>query len=90
MWAKSLAAGLLALPFTAAVIGPITLSWPGRLDTIALPWLLMAFPLWIGVMALVFSARSGRRAWAWMGGATVVAYGSLHAFKLLGWIQVVA
>lgn len=88
MWGKSLAAALLGLPFTAAVVGLISLSWPGRPEVVTLPWLLMSFPIWILVMSAVFTARSGRRAWAWMGGLTAFAYGLLHLFKLLGWIQV--
>jgi hypothetical protein len=90
MWGKSLAAALLGLPLTAAFIGLVTLSWPGRSEVVTLPWMLMAFPLWIGIMATVFAARSGLRAWAWMGGLTVLGYALLHGLKWLGWIQVVA
>jgi hypothetical protein len=88
MWAKSLAAALLGLPLTTAVIGLLALSWPGRAEVVTLPWLLMAFPLWIGLMSLAFAARSGPRAWMWMGGATVLGYGLLHGLKLLGWLGV--
>lgn len=90
MLAKALAAALLGLPLTVAVIGLITLHWPGRPDIITLPWLLMSFPLWIGIMSLVFAARSGLRAWMWMGGATVLGYGLLYVLKMLGWIIVAA
>ncbi|UXH76230.1 hypothetical protein [Roseateles amylovorans] len=90
MWGKSLAAALLGLPLTTAVIGLITLSWPGRPEVITLPWLLLSFPLWILVMSAAFSAQSGRRAWAWMAGLTAGSYGLLHLLKLLGWVQVAA
>lgn len=86
--AKALAAALLGLPLTTAVIGLLTLSWPGRPEIITLPWLLLSFPLWIGIMSLCFVARSGARAWMWMGGATVIGYGLLHALKTVGWIAV--
>lgn len=88
MWAKALAAALLGLPLTAAVIGLLALSWPGQPERVTLPWLLLAFPLWIGLMSLAFAARSGVRAWLWMGGATVLGYGMLQTLKLLGWIAV--
>lgn len=85
MWAKSLAAALLGLPLTVGIIGLIVLLWPGELTRITLPWLLMAFPLWIGVMSLAFLSRSGGRAWMWMGGSTLLCFGLIHAIKLLGW-----
>lgn len=88
MLAKALAAALLGLPLTAAVIGLLTLSWLGRPEIITLPWLLMSFPLWVGIMSFCFAARSGLRAWIWMGGATVIGYGLLHGLKTLGWIVV--
>lgn len=88
MWAKSLAAALLGLPLTAGLIGLVVLLWPGELVRHTLPWLLLAFPLWIGVMSLCFAARSGLRAWLWMGASTVLCFAALHLLKLLGWTAV--
>lgn len=88
MWAKSFAAAVLGLPLTAGLIGLLVLLWPGELTRITLPWLLLAFPLWIGVMSLCFAARSGTRAWLWMGGGTLLCFALLHAAKLLGWTAV--
>lgn len=85
MLAKSLAAALLGLPLTAGIIGFVVLLWPGELTQVTMPWLLMAFPLWIGVMSLAFLAKSGWRAWAWMGGGTVVFFALIHAIRVLGW-----
>ena len=85
MWAKSLAAILLGLPLTAGIIGLIVLLWPGDLQRITLPWLLMAFPLWIGLISLAFHAKTGWRAWVWMGGGTLLCFGLLHLVKMLGW-----
>lgn len=90
MWAKVLAAILLGLPLSAAVIGLLALAWPGRPEIVTLPWLLMAFPLWVGVMSLAFAARTGLRAWLWMGGATALGYGLLHGLQALGWIGAAA
>ena len=50
-----------------------------------MPWLLLAFPFWVGVMSLAFLAKSGWRAWAWMGGATLACFALIHVAKLLGW-----
>lgn len=85
MWARSLAAALLGLPLTVGLIGLVVLLWPGELVRITLPWLLLAFPVWIGVMSLAFVARSGWRAWAWMGGGTMSCFALIHGAKLLGW-----
>ncbi|WP_213603091.1 hypothetical protein [Pseudoxanthomonas japonensis] len=85
MWAKSLAAALLGLPLTVGVIGLIVLVWPGELERITLPWLLLAFPLWVGVMSLAFLARSGWRAWAWMGGGTLLCFALIQGAKWMGW-----
>lgn len=85
MWAKSLAAALLGLPLTVGIIGLVALLWPGPVERTALPWLLMSFPLWIGVMSMAFAFRSGLRAWLWMGGATALCFALIHGAKLLGW-----
>ena len=45
----------------------------------------LAFPVWIGVMSLAFVAKSGWRAWAWMGGGTLSCFALIHGAKLLGW-----
>jgi len=85
MWARSLAAALLGLPLTVGIIGLVVLLWPGELARITLPWLLLSFPLWIAVMSLAFLAKSGWRAWAWMGGGTLLCFALIHAARLLGW-----
>lgn len=85
MWARSLAAALLGLPLTVGIIGLVVLLWPGELTRITLPWLLLSFPLWIAVMSLAFLAKSGWRAWAWMGGGTLLCFALIHAARLLGW-----
>lgn len=85
MWAKSLAAALFGLPLTVGIIGLVVLVWPGDLERITMPWLLMSFPLWIAVMSSAFSARSGPRAWLWLGGGTLLCFGLIHVVKILGW-----
>lgn len=85
MLGKSLAAAVLGLPLTVGLIGMVALVWPGDLTRITLPWLLLAFPVWIGVMSLAFLASSGARAWAWMGGCTALSFALIHLIKWLGW-----
>ena len=85
MWGKSLAAALLGLPLTVGLIGLAVLLWPGELQRITLPWLLLSFPLWVGVMSLAFLAKTGWRAWAWMGGTTLLCFALIYAAKALRW-----
>lgn len=85
MWGKSLAAALLGLPLTVGIIGLAVLLWPGELQRITLPWLLLSFPLWVGVMSLAFLAKTGWRAWTWMGGATLLCFALIYTAKGLGW-----
>jgi len=85
MWARSLAAAVLGLPLTVGLIGLIVLLWPGPLERITLPCLLMAFPVWIGLMSLAFLSRNGWRTWAWMGGGTLLCFALIHLVKWLGW-----
>ena len=85
MWARSLAAATLGLPLTVGMIGLLVLLWPGELNRITMPWLLMSFPLWVGLMAAAFAARTALRAWLWLGGATVVCFALIAAIKALGW-----
>ncbi|MCD7098547.1 hypothetical protein [Stenotrophomonas sp. MMGLT7] len=87
MWGKSLAAALLGLPLATLLVGLAALLWPGSLQVNALPWLLMLFPVWIGVMAVAFAFASGLRAWLWLGGATALCFALLQAAKALGWTE---
>lgn len=85
MTGKWTAAILLGLPLSTGLVGLIALLWPGKLEVHTLPWLLMSFPVWIGVMSAAFACRSGARAWLWLGGATVLVFAALYAAKALGW-----
>lgn len=88
MWPRWLAALLLGLPLTIGIIGVCALAWPGRAEITALPWMLLAFPVWITAMSLAFAFKSGLRAWLWLGGATLAGFGLLYGLKALGWIGV--
>lgn len=90
MWARYLAAAVLGLPLSVGLIGLAALAWPGDQAVTALPWMMLAFPLWITVMTLAFVFKSAWRAWLWLGGATLASFALLHGLKVLGWIGVQA
>ena len=87
---RSWAAALLGLPLTIGLVGLVALAWPGRQEITALPWMLMVFPVWIGAMSLAFVFGTSRRAWQWLGGATLLCFALLYGLKALGWIAVAA
>lgn len=41
----------------------------------------MVPPLWLGTLGLVYFFQSGLRAWLWLAGANVLAYGVLWSLK---------
>lgn len=90
MWARYLAAALLGLPLSVGLIGLIALAWPGDQQVTTLPWVMMAFPVWISMMTLAFVFKSALRAWLWLGSATVASFALLYGFKALGWLAVQA
>lgn len=90
MWARYLAAALLGLPLSVGLIGLVALAWPGNQTITTLPWVTMAFPVWVTVMTLAFVFDSAWRAWLWLGGMTLASFALLYGFKALGWIGVQA
>lgn len=90
MWARYLAAALLGLPLSVSLIGLVALAWPGDQTITTLPWVMMAFPVWVAVMSLAFVFESPRRAWLWLGSATLASFALLYGLKALGWIGVQA
>ena len=88
MWPRWLAALLLGLPLTIGIVGVCALAWPGRTEITALPWMLLAFPVWITAMALAFVFSSGLRAWLWLGSTTLTGFVLLYGLKALGRIGV--
>lgn len=89
MWGKSSAAVLLGLPLAVAVVGLAALL-SGDQARHTLPWLLVFFPVWIGVMSVAFVFQSGARAWLWLGGACLLAYAVLYGLKASGLVMVAA
>ncbi|WP_337842490.1 hypothetical protein [Rheinheimera sp.] len=83
MWGKSTAAAFCGLPLTVAIIGIIALLLPGAEQRWTMSWLLLSFPLWVGLMSLAFLCQNGKSAWKLLLGLTIVCYGLLHGLKLL-------
>lgn len=90
MGARYLAAALLGLPLSVGLIGLFALAWPGAQTVTTLPWVMLAFPVWIAAMTLAFVCKTGLRAWLWLGGATVASFALLYGLKALGWLGVQA
>ncbi len=88
MGVRALAALLLGLPLTVGLVGVFALAWPGDQQVTALPWMLLAFPVWIAAMSLAFMFRSGLRAWLWLGGATLLCFALLYGLKAVHLIGV--
>ncbi|GAB3449385.1 hypothetical protein [Insolitispirillum peregrinum] len=80
-WAKTLAGVIcgfaLALAL-ATLFHQLTPGGPGKL--MLLMWLIS--PLWLTMASLVYLFRDGWRAWGWLGGASVLAYGAVFVSKL--------
>ena len=81
MWAKSTAAVFLGLPLSVGLIGLLALLFPGQQQQLTLPWLLMTFPVWTGVMSSAFLFRSGKLSWLVLGSLTVCCFGLLTLVK---------
>lgn len=83
--AKTLAGTLLGFALALAVSGlfsdlnpAIPLAVRGQLAM----WLVA--PVWLGALAAVYACASGLRAWLWLGGANLLAYGALLALRASG------
>lgn len=81
---KSLAGVFLGFALAIALAGLFAHLGPegleGRNKYQLVMWLVA--PIWLGVLSCVFLFRSGLRAWAWLGGASLLAHGGLHACRL--------
>ncbi len=69
---------LLASALLAALLAGLPISERGQLAMWSVP------PVWMGVLSGVYFFSSGLRAWLWLGGACLLAYGVLLAVRLAG------
>jgi hypothetical protein len=80
---KTMAGLVLGYALAVALSGVIALLTPGGLGGEGKiqfnMWMIP--PLWATVLGFVFLFRDGRRAWWWLGLATVAAFGLLWALK---------
>ncbi|MRW87559.1 hypothetical protein GJ698_26150 [Pseudoduganella sp. FT26W] len=89
MWGKSTAAVFLGMPLSVLVVGFAALLSHDQAST-TLPWLLLFFLVWIGVMTCTFLFKTGLRAWLWMGCLTIAGYAALHFLKASGLLRIAA
>ena len=75
-WSKSLAGIVAGFTLAVAMAGLLAWAGPGGVDAINKTQLVMwtIAPLWLTAMSLVFLFPSGVHAWAWLGGANVLAW----------------
>jgi hypothetical protein len=83
-WLSKTLAGLL-LGFALAIGSSGLLSWAAAdlaltIRSQLVMWLVA--PVWMGVLSGVYFFRSGKRAWAWLGGANLLVFGFLAASRL--------
>lgn len=82
-WVSKTLAGLLlglALALAASgVYSALTAGMPLPVRGQLAMW--MVPPIWLGTLSGVYFFRSGLRAWAWLGGANLLAYGALLAAR---------
>lgn len=80
---KTCAGAVLGYALAVALSGVIALLTPGGFagegKVQFTMW--MIAPIWASVLGFVFLFRDSVRAWAWLGLATVVAFGLLWAMK---------
>ncbi|QTD44342.1 hypothetical protein J1M35_14660 [Ottowia testudinis] len=83
-WSKSAAGLLLGLGLALGCSGLFHLAATEMAPSIRAQltmWTVM--PIWLGVLALVFLFRSGKRAWLGLGAANVLVIGTWAALKFL-------
>jgi len=84
-WFSKTLAGTL-LGFTLAIGCAGLFNWlaggmPLSIRSQLTMWL--TAPVWMGVLSGVYFFRSGKHAWAWLGGANLLVFGILAASRLV-------
>lgn len=85
-WLSKTLAGLLlglvlafaASAWLATLLSGLPISERGQLAMWSVP------PVWLGVLSGVYFFASGGRAWRWLGGVSLLAWGGLLALRLTG------
>jgi len=79
---KTLAGALLGLALAlgaSGVFSQLNAAMPLPVRGQLAMW--MVPPLWLGALGLVYFFQTGLRAWLWLGGANLLAYGALWSLK---------
>lgn len=79
---KTLAGVLLGLTLAMAISGVFSqLALDMPLPTRGQLMMWMVPPIWLGVCSGVYFFASGLRAWLWLGGANLIAYGLMFGLR---------
>ena len=83
---KVSAAVLLGFTLSLALVGVFDFATPGGLpggDTKTQLSMWLVSPIWCAIVSFCFFFRNGLRAWLWLGGANILAWGVVLASRAL-------
>ena len=81
MIARAAAGVLLGFPLSGMALALAMALTPDQGQGWVIVALVLFFPLWTGVMAATFMARSGLRAWLLLGGADALLWAALAGVR---------
>ena len=87
MWGRATAGIVPGFFVPAAGIGLVSWLLPGPWQGTLVGGVLAFFPVWMGVMALAFAFRNGKRAWLAYVGAAGVGLLLLWGLRYLQWVH---
>ena len=87
MWARALAGIFAGFFLSAGVVGIVSWLWPGPWQDTLVVGMIAFFPVWMCVIGSAFFFVNGKRAWAWISGAALLALGSLWLLQSMHWVE---
>lgn len=87
MWARAFAGIFPGFFLAAGLVGAVSWLWPGPWQATLVPGLIAIFPVWISVIGAAFFFRDGKRAWAWLSVAALVAMGFLWLLQSMRLVE---
>lgn len=87
MWGRATAGIVPGFLLSAALVGLVSWCLPGPWQSTLVAGLLAFFPVWMGVIALAFAFRTGKRAWLAYTGLAGLGLLALWALRHGQWVQ---